>query len=268
VIPSFTNPNNLSIITGRPPAVHGIAGNYFYDREQGVEVMMNDPKFLRAPTILAGVQRPAQGRDGHRQGQAAHPARQGLDLCERPRHRVLLGEGRPGRPRPTTASTTCSASSACRCPSVYSADLSSSCSPPASSWSSINPDLMYLSTTDYIQHKAAPGTPDRQRLLRDDRRLSGQARCARLQHRATADHGMNDKFCPTASRTCSICRTSWTTGMGKRARARDPADHRSLRRPSRLARLVRHHLHARGREPTSRTLLDALPRIARASRWR
>ena len=53
VIPSFTNPNNLSIITGRPPAVHGIAGNYFYDREAGVEVMMNDAKLLRAPTILA-----------------------------------------------------------------------------------------------------------------------------------------------------------------------------------------------------------------------
>ncbi len=32
VIPSFTNPNNISIITGAPPAVHGIAGNYFYDR--------------------------------------------------------------------------------------------------------------------------------------------------------------------------------------------------------------------------------------------
>ena len=31
-MPSFTNPNNMSIITGRPPAVHGIAGNYFYDR--------------------------------------------------------------------------------------------------------------------------------------------------------------------------------------------------------------------------------------------
>ena len=52
VIPSFTNPNNLSIITGRPPAVHGIAGNFFYDRATGSEVMMNDPKFLRAPTIL------------------------------------------------------------------------------------------------------------------------------------------------------------------------------------------------------------------------
>ena len=55
VIPSFTNPNNLSIVTGRPPAVHGIAGNFFYDPASGTEVMMNDPKFLRAPTILAGL---------------------------------------------------------------------------------------------------------------------------------------------------------------------------------------------------------------------
>ena len=52
VIPSFTNPNNISIITGAPPAVHGIAGNYFYDREAGVEVMMNDVRFMRADTIL------------------------------------------------------------------------------------------------------------------------------------------------------------------------------------------------------------------------
>src|SRR3954451_17822830 len=51
-MPSFTNPNNMSIITGRPPAVHGIAGNYFYDRETGKEVMMNDASFLRAPTIM------------------------------------------------------------------------------------------------------------------------------------------------------------------------------------------------------------------------
>ena len=52
MIPSFTNPNNMSIITGRPPAVHGIAGNYFYDRDAGKEVMMNDASFLRAPTIM------------------------------------------------------------------------------------------------------------------------------------------------------------------------------------------------------------------------
>src|SRR4029077_20531948 len=53
VMPSFTNPNNLSIVTGAPPAVHGICGNYFWDRDAGAEVMMNDPKYLRAGTILA-----------------------------------------------------------------------------------------------------------------------------------------------------------------------------------------------------------------------
>ena len=47
VMPSFTNPNNLSIVTGVPPAAHGICGNYFYDPDAGVEVMMNDPKYLR-----------------------------------------------------------------------------------------------------------------------------------------------------------------------------------------------------------------------------
>ena len=29
-IPSFTNPNNISIVTGRPSSVHGICGNFFY----------------------------------------------------------------------------------------------------------------------------------------------------------------------------------------------------------------------------------------------
>ena len=55
VVPSFTNPNNLSIVTGAPPSVHGICGNYLYDTASGTEVMMNDPKWLRAPTILAAL---------------------------------------------------------------------------------------------------------------------------------------------------------------------------------------------------------------------
>ena len=28
-IPSFTNPNNISIVTGQPSAIHGICGNFF-----------------------------------------------------------------------------------------------------------------------------------------------------------------------------------------------------------------------------------------------
>src|ERR1700733_3968620 len=55
VMPSFTNPNNLSIVTGVTPAVHGICGNYFFDPERGEEVMMNDPRHLRAGTTLAVV---------------------------------------------------------------------------------------------------------------------------------------------------------------------------------------------------------------------
>src|SRR5581483_2490831 len=35
VVPTFTNPNNVSIVTGAPPAVHGISGNYYLDRASG-----------------------------------------------------------------------------------------------------------------------------------------------------------------------------------------------------------------------------------------
>src|SRR6187431_2182397 len=55
VVPSFTNPNNMSIVTGAPPSVHGICGNYLYDTASGTEVMMNDPKWLRAPSLLAAL---------------------------------------------------------------------------------------------------------------------------------------------------------------------------------------------------------------------
>ena len=56
VVPTFTNPNNLSIVTGAPPAVHGICGNFFYDPQTGSEVMMNDPALLRTGTIFAAFQ--------------------------------------------------------------------------------------------------------------------------------------------------------------------------------------------------------------------
>src|SRR5207245_8329501 len=56
-MPSFTNVNNASIVTGAPPSVHGISGNYFYDAACGQEVMMNSAKFLRCETILAAAAR-------------------------------------------------------------------------------------------------------------------------------------------------------------------------------------------------------------------
>ena len=52
VIPSFTNPNNMSIVTGVPPVVHGIAANFFFDRDSGEDVMTNTPKFLCVDTFF------------------------------------------------------------------------------------------------------------------------------------------------------------------------------------------------------------------------
>jgi phosphonoacetate hydrolase len=53
-IPSFTNPNNLSIVTGAPPVVHGLPGNHHLDRD-GREVQLTDPLMLRAPSIHAAL---------------------------------------------------------------------------------------------------------------------------------------------------------------------------------------------------------------------
>jgi phosphonoacetate hydrolase len=48
-MPSFTNPNNVSIVCGAPPAVHGISGNYWFDRDTGREVMMTDAGAAACP---------------------------------------------------------------------------------------------------------------------------------------------------------------------------------------------------------------------------
>ena len=54
-VPTFTNPNNASIVTGVPPAVHGISGNYYLDRATGEERMITDAALMRCGTILAGM---------------------------------------------------------------------------------------------------------------------------------------------------------------------------------------------------------------------
>src|SRR2546425_1523129 len=56
-MPTFTNVNNSSIVTGVPPCVHGISGNYFFDAGAGQEVMMNSAQYLRCETILAAAAR-------------------------------------------------------------------------------------------------------------------------------------------------------------------------------------------------------------------
>src|SRR5271165_3951364 len=53
-VPTFTNPNNITIVTGVSAAQNGIAGNH-YREPDGSEVQVTDPSFLRAETIHAAA---------------------------------------------------------------------------------------------------------------------------------------------------------------------------------------------------------------------
>ncbi len=153
VVPSFTNPNNLSIVTGVPPSVHGICGNYLFDVESGIEVMMNDPKWLRAPTILAAL---------------ADAGKRCAVVTAKDKLRKLLGKGMSGI---CFSSEKADAANEAEngvaevmqlvgqpLPDVYSAALSEFVfAAGVQLMRTRRPDVMYLSTTDYIQHKHAPG---------------------------------------------------------------------------------------------------------------
>jgi phosphonoacetate hydrolase len=181
VVPSFTNPNNLSIVTGAPPSVHGICGNYFYDREADAEVMMNDPKYLRAGTILAAF--------------AAAGAKVAV-VTAKDKLRALLGKDLSGICfSAEKADAAMQALVGKPVPSVYSAELSEFVfAAGVKLMEKERPDLMYLSTTDYVQHKAAPGAPAANAFyaMMDPylERLDALGATIAL----TADHGMNDKF--------------------------------------------------------------------------
>jgi phosphonoacetate hydrolase len=180
VVPSFTNPNNLSIVTGVPPSVHGICGNYFFDREAGAEVMMNDPKYLRAGTILAAFARAG----------ASVAVVTAKDKLSR-----LLGHQLKGicfsAEKADAATLELVGMPA---PSVYSAELSEFVfAAGVKLMERDRPDLMYLSTTDYVQHKAAPGAPAANAFYAMMDRYLARLDAAGASIALTADHGMNAK---------------------------------------------------------------------------
>jgi phosphonoacetate hydrolase len=195
VVPSFTNPNNLSIVTGQPPAVHGISGNYFLDPETGKEVMMNDPKFLRVETLFPSFQ-----RAGCRI--AVVTAKDKL--------RGLLGKGltlAPGKACSFSSEKSNKATIAengidnvnaligLPVPDVYSAGLSEFVfAAGAKLMERDRPEIMYLSTTDYIQHKHAPGTPVANDFYAMMDRYMVKLDAMGCTIVLTADHGMNAKF--------------------------------------------------------------------------
>ncbi len=180
VMPTFTNPNNVSIVTGAPPAVHGIAGNYYLDRDTRREVMITDDRLMRCETILglmsqSGVKTAAITAKDKLRRMLGH----GLEgICFSSECADAEIEGMVGRARPD----------------MYSGDLSLFVLDAGLQLlTSGAAQLLYLSLSDYVQHGHAPGDPEADAFHR-----ALDARVARFLEMGatvalTADHGMNDK---------------------------------------------------------------------------
>src|SRR5205814_349219 len=183
VVPTFTNPNNVSIVTGAPPSVHGIAGNYYLDRESGREIMMTDESLMRSETILAlmacaGVRTAAvTAKDKLRKLLGRN-----LDgicfssECADAEVEALVGRGRPD---------------------MYSADLSLFVLDAGIALLERGmARLLYLSLSDYVQHAHAPGAPEADAFNRGiDERVRRLVELGAVVG-LVADHGMNDKAGP------------------------------------------------------------------------
>ncbi|MFM0571938.1 phosphonoacetate hydrolase [Paraburkholderia caledonica] len=196
VIPSFTNPNNLSIVCGVPPSVHGICGNYFWDPNAnggaGAEVMMNDPAYLRAGTVLAA---------------AAEAGARVAVVTAKDKLRRLLGWQLNGICFSAEKADTVTREEngidevlelvGLPLPDVYSAALSEFVFAAGVRLAQTRElDLMYLSTTDYIQHKWAPGTEGANAFYAMMDGYLAKLDALGWVIGLTADHGMNAKHDP------------------------------------------------------------------------
>jgi len=202
-MPSFTNPNNLSIVTGLPPSGHGISGNFYLDlaaSPAGAEVPMNEPRFLRAPTIFERLE-----QAGVRT----------LCVTAKDKLRALLGAVQdPRSPRPTSVSAEKAHEQSIPelggrsildavgrpNPGIYDWDVSHYAMEMALALHEpLGARVVYVSLTDYVQHKEPPRGPLSDRFLARFDVLLGAFLDAGFVCGITADHGMNDKTAPDGS---------------------------------------------------------------------
>ena len=195
VVPSFTCPNNISLITGAPPAIHGISGNYYLDAERRA-VVMTGPELLRSRTILAEfadagarvVAITAKDKLRRQLGKELDVARGNIcfssekaDCCTLAEHGIENVLERFGMPLP----------------GMYSMELSLFVLEAGIRLlQSERPHLMYLSLTDFVQHKHAPGEPAADAFYRRLDDCFGRLDALGAVVALTADHGMSDKSRP------------------------------------------------------------------------
>jgi len=192
-MPSFTCPNNMSIVTGCPASVHGISGNYYLDRETNEPVVMTGPELLKVPSIMSEFSRHgAKVVSVTAKDKLRKQLQKGMDLsngsvsissqyadrCNMAENGIEDALGFVGQPLPD----------------MYSADLSLFVLDAGIKLlETRRPDILYLSLTDFIQHAFAPGHREADQFYKDM-----DARFGRLEELGatialTADHGMNEK---------------------------------------------------------------------------
>ena len=192
-MPSFTCPNNMSIVTGTEPDTHGISGNFFIDPKTQEPVVMTGPELLRSRSIMSEFSREGArvvsitAKDKLRKqlqkdmdlsrGSVSFSS-QYADRCimkENGIENVLEFVGQP-------------------LPDMYSAELSLFVLDAGIKLlEEQKPDLLYLSLTDFIQHAYAPGTEEANNFyIEMDRRFGIFHELGALVA-LTADHGMGDK---------------------------------------------------------------------------
>ncbi len=186
VIPSFTNPNNIAMATGVPPNINGICGNYYYDAVTGEEVMMNDPKYLRCPTIFAAF---------------ADAGVRVAVVTTKDKLRRLLGAGLKGicvsveeAGKPGGDTWHIAEKIGRPAPGIYDPEISVYCiAAGVRLIETENIQLAYLTTTDFVQHKHKPGSMEANAFYaRIDLFIGCLDRLGAIVA-ITADHGMNDK---------------------------------------------------------------------------
>jgi len=192
-LPSFTNVNNTSIVTGVPPSVHGIGGNFFYDPALGQEVMMNSSKYVRCETILAAALRAGRkvavvtAKEKLRDIFAAGVVKPGGGIAfssEKAREAALPTHGIEQVEQIVGAPT----------PPIYSGEASLYVlRAGAALLEARRADFLYLSTTDFMQHLYAPEAPEALDFYAGiDEQLGRLLRAGAIVG-LTADHGMNAK---------------------------------------------------------------------------
>ena len=192
-MPSFTCPNNMSIITGTPTSKHGISGNYYLDTSTWKPVVMTGPELLRGDTIItkfaeAGAKvvsitakdklrkQLAKGLDcskGHVSFSTEFVER--CTMAENGIENALewLGMEKPG---------------------MYSMELSLFVLEAGIKLlQERRPDLLYLSLTDWVQHKWSPQEADARRFYQKLDDCVGRLAALDATVALTADHGMSDK---------------------------------------------------------------------------